>query len=630
MIKRTGISFAIVLVGLMVALAVGPAWALVTGPMQIGGGGTSASGEPPVVTPMVINYQGYLTDNTGTALDGPVNITFAIYNVPSGGTALWTETQTVTLTDGLFTVLLGSVTPIDPATDLTGTSYLGVTVAGDSELAPRERIASNAYAMVASEAQNANLFDNMDSDQFVLSSGDTMTGPLTVQGMIQSTAGGFMFPDGTTQTTANAGGSGGSDGLNCWDLNTNGSCDLPTEDTNGDTICDAADCQGPEGPMGPQGPQGPQGHTGAMGQTGPAGTDGLNCWDLNANSTCDLATEDTNTDGICDTADCQGPQGPTGPQGSAGTTVPGLQGPPGPEGGTTPTPYYIGKVIFDSANQEQLGREIPHQWDGDVIPVYALNQEVSTPFEPSSGNALLPPALVDFSITVLGGEVTPYILACFDQEDLMDVTINLWNGGIHYMTIQAEDFYVAGIETTTYPGLITPLEKITFTRSVVAQMWWTWVEDGYSVDWGDGSWVNPDIEYKVPVGTAPPYADGYYGYSFNHKVYLVESVALAPHIQDTFVITKGMGPETLISLRALFAATTGSSVVLHQWILDKASGMALEFLYYSIQNPTVKRWSLYADIGAATPLEIVEFWGSPIFRTKLDGGAEAEAHFPKQ
>lgn len=37
--------------------------------------------------------------------------------------------------------------------------------------------------------------------------------PLTVAGVVESTSGGFKFPDGTTQTTAATGGGGGSAGL---------------------------------------------------------------------------------------------------------------------------------------------------------------------------------------------------------------------------------------------------------------------------------------------------------------------------------------------------------------------------------------------------------------------------------
>ena len=62
--------------------------------------------------PKKINYQGYLTDPQGTATDGTVSIVFFIYSQSSGGTALWTEAQTVTVTDGMFSTNLGDTTPI--------------------------------------------------------------------------------------------------------------------------------------------------------------------------------------------------------------------------------------------------------------------------------------------------------------------------------------------------------------------------------------------------------------------------------------------------------------------------------------------------------------------------------------
>jgi len=44
----------------------------------------------------------------------------------------------------------------------------------------------------------------------------------------------------------------GGDGLSCWDSNGNGEAD-PGEDTNGDSVYDAADCIGPAGTQGSSG-----------------------------------------------------------------------------------------------------------------------------------------------------------------------------------------------------------------------------------------------------------------------------------------------------------------------------------------------------------------------------------------
>lgn len=57
------------------------------------------------------------------------------------------------------------------------------------------------------------------------------------------------------------------------------------------------------------------------GAPGPAGADGIACWDLNENGTCDAASEDASGNGTCEAIDCQGPPGAEGAAGQPG--VPG-------------------------------------------------------------------------------------------------------------------------------------------------------------------------------------------------------------------------------------------------------------------------------------------------------------------
>lgn len=71
---------------------------------------------------------------------------------------------------------------------------------------------------------------------------------------------------------------------------------------------------GTPGGMGTPGTPGTPGTNGTNGQNGSAG---LSCWDLNGNATCDMATEDIDGDNACDVADCAGPPGPPG-TGTAG------------------------------------------------------------------------------------------------------------------------------------------------------------------------------------------------------------------------------------------------------------------------------------------------------------------------
>ena len=103
--------------------------------------------------PNLVSYQGKLTDAGGTALNGPVKITFAVYATASGGTSLWSEIRNpVYVTNGVFQVLLGSSTSL-PADLFDGADrWLGVKVKADAEMTPRTRIASVPYALRAGEA----------------------------------------------------------------------------------------------------------------------------------------------------------------------------------------------------------------------------------------------------------------------------------------------------------------------------------------------------------------------------------------------------------------------------------------------------------------------------------------------
>ena len=92
--------------------------------------------------PQLINFQGQLDDANGDPANGVFSMVFEIYDAASGGTAVWTETQSVTATGGVFNVLLGSVTPI-PLTlfDSGSDRFLQITVDGNV-LTPRRQFAS--------------------------------------------------------------------------------------------------------------------------------------------------------------------------------------------------------------------------------------------------------------------------------------------------------------------------------------------------------------------------------------------------------------------------------------------------------------------------------------------------------
>ena len=103
--------------------------------------------------PPLLNYQGHLAAGD-TALTGGFKLVFSVYPAPTGGSPLWTETQTVAVTDGLFSVLLGGAVPIPQTLFAEAERYLGVKVENDPEMVPRQRIVSVGYAFRAGVADD--------------------------------------------------------------------------------------------------------------------------------------------------------------------------------------------------------------------------------------------------------------------------------------------------------------------------------------------------------------------------------------------------------------------------------------------------------------------------------------------
>lgn len=117
--------------------------------------------------PRQIAYQGILTDSNGNPLpDGDTTVTFTLYDTSGNGVG-WTEDQTVTVSQGLFSALLGAVNPLDVAFDEP--YELGVRVEGSvSELSPRVRLGSAAYALRAAVADSVVSVGERVSTEFLI------------------------------------------------------------------------------------------------------------------------------------------------------------------------------------------------------------------------------------------------------------------------------------------------------------------------------------------------------------------------------------------------------------------------------------------------------------------------------
>jgi len=101
-----------------------------------------------------VAYQGRLADSSGNPLTQTLNMSFRLYSAATGGAPLWTEQWTgsngVKVSDGLFNVMLGSLTPIAQSV-ITGNSnlFLGITVGTDDEMTPRVQLGSVPFAVQA-------------------------------------------------------------------------------------------------------------------------------------------------------------------------------------------------------------------------------------------------------------------------------------------------------------------------------------------------------------------------------------------------------------------------------------------------------------------------------------------------
>jgi hypothetical protein len=99
--------------------------------------------------PATINYQGFLTDQkTGVPVNASVSVTFTLYDAASGGAVLYSETQSLTATNGVINAQIGRVAPF-PATLAFDKPYWLEIKVGSDTLAPRQAVTSSAYAQVA-------------------------------------------------------------------------------------------------------------------------------------------------------------------------------------------------------------------------------------------------------------------------------------------------------------------------------------------------------------------------------------------------------------------------------------------------------------------------------------------------
>ena len=113
------------------------------------------SAQPGLDVPGNMSFQGFLTDSEGVAYaDGEYNLTFRLIHQVDQTTenTIWEESHSANVSNGVFSVILGSVTPlplnISPNVQLE-------TQVGDEILSPRQSLTSVPFALKSSRSQQA-------------------------------------------------------------------------------------------------------------------------------------------------------------------------------------------------------------------------------------------------------------------------------------------------------------------------------------------------------------------------------------------------------------------------------------------------------------------------------------------
>jgi len=140
-----------------------------------------------------INYQARLLDAYGRRVNATVDLTFTIYDASNN--VLWTESQPgVVVQDGVYSVILGSQTPIPASVFSQNNIALELGIDGET-MAPRQQITASAYALVARTIMGSNVFEDQTSGNVGVGT-VAPSAKLDVRGTVQTA--GFKMPTGAT------------------------------------------------------------------------------------------------------------------------------------------------------------------------------------------------------------------------------------------------------------------------------------------------------------------------------------------------------------------------------------------------------------------------------------------------
>ena len=156
----------------------------------------SLNSQAAAAPPSVVSYQGKVLQN-GVSASTSLDMTFKLFNTSTGGIELYSYTETIIPSSGLFSALLGDslINPLDPKIFRDNSDlYLEVVIEGET-LYPRKRIVTVPYAFnaryldgygVSLTPTNTNYIPVADSDGGFTFGNVTTTGDLYVSGTVRA------------------------------------------------------------------------------------------------------------------------------------------------------------------------------------------------------------------------------------------------------------------------------------------------------------------------------------------------------------------------------------------------------------------------------------------------------------
>ncbi len=139
--------------------------------------------------PQIVYFQGRVLDVDGNPIDdGTHSFTFRLYDVSSGGSPMWTETQEIYTVNGLFSAALGSITTFGDDVSFDIPLWLSVEVDGAGEMEPRYQLAVSPYAFRAIRADTAEISANASHSNYADSSEFSNTSIMSAEAIFAHSA----------------------------------------------------------------------------------------------------------------------------------------------------------------------------------------------------------------------------------------------------------------------------------------------------------------------------------------------------------------------------------------------------------------------------------------------------------